>query len=577
MEMADFAHLQRVQFNLSGSEKKKSKDSAVKQRASLFESTHGKKSHKYRTLSGRDGAVPPEIARQMREEMQDGNSPDKMPSPSKLKKKRGSVVDVVNSFNDNSRCPVCGKPVYEGPELSLVEGKRYHNWCFKCESCKTKLSNCTGNYRIENGRNFCYICYDKLFNPQKQNYPMANESLLKAGGESMMEWENVPAPSLMAGWQDSNKRTSPMKAPSRRTSQVSLSIVDKEETFGFPPADDNDIHESVTRMEEPFKDAGVKDGLEIWRIEGDAAVKKFNKPAIDVPADNVGMNAFSGNLYTGDVYIFLGSRTKPTGKRFGEIFYWIGEDASAEQEGVALQLIPDLKDAVGQLFGVVQHRRIMHKAEGSFYQKFIQVISQGSPKNFQLSYMPGGYTVAGKQWDMDTLISAARDFNERLIKIHIVENTIYVEEVSLDRGSLTSDAVFLLETFGKIYQLNGITCKPIERFEGKSKFQQLARMIERQNGAIRPSPLDFEIVMETRNHQSESELKIYDIIDGVGPEWKPLSKDEKTAATKAAHAPQRRASRYDGQKWTVQDTAGYGHSTSFFGGRDFHGPGRGKK
>ena len=44
-------------------------------------------------------------------------------------------------------------------------------WCFRCESCKTKLSTGTGNYRITNGKNFCHICYDKLFNlAKKQKY-----------------------------------------------------------------------------------------------------------------------------------------------------------------------------------------------------------------------------------------------------------------------------------------------------------------------------------------------------------------------------------------------------------------------
>ena len=89
-------------------------------------------------------------------------------------------------------------------------------WCFRCESCKTKLSTGTGNYRITNGKNFCHICYDKLFNlAKKQKYSvfgMTEEQQSKlvksASKESALSWHRQSAPSLVSGWGDAAKTPS---------------------------------------------------------------------------------------------------------------------------------------------------------------------------------------------------------------------------------------------------------------------------------------------------------------------------------------------------------------------------------
>ena len=203
-------------------------------------------------------------------------------------------------------------------------------WCFRCESCKTKLSAGTGNYRITNGKNFCQICYDKLFNlAKKQKYAvfgMSEEEQSKlvksATKESALSWQRQSAPSLVSGWADAaqpasgkhgrgTERRSSMESfngfnsPSgSRTASPVPERMDDADDFGFG-SDGGDEPAG------PFDNAAQVDGVEIWRVEGKNVVQKYNEPMADRPAANVGVDAHRGTLYNGDVYVILSNSVSP--------------------------------------------------------------------------------------------------------------------------------------------------------------------------------------------------------------------------------------------------------------------------
>ena len=65
-----------------------------------------------------------------------------------------------------SKCEVCTKSVYPMEKLE-VEGKAYHKFCFKCETCKRCLN--LGSYAALEGRFYCKPHLKQLFQ-LKGNY-----------------------------------------------------------------------------------------------------------------------------------------------------------------------------------------------------------------------------------------------------------------------------------------------------------------------------------------------------------------------------------------------------------------------
>lgn len=562
--MADFSHLMNVQTSLTKRTWPRSTTN-VKSRASIFENAQ-RDAPGLPTFFTREKSKSLGKKKSPKDEQFDGFGDDHADvTPTKVNK-RDVITARVSLFNQQNHCATCDRPVFHGPELTEVDGRRYHNWCFRCESCQAKLSNCTGNFRIENNKNFCHRCFDMLFHPQKQNYPMPNtEHLVER--EQALTWDPTPAPSMLAGWQE--KINAPAKnKPSNVRRGTAVQILD-EEGFGF-----EDL-ESSPDSSDPFAHVGASDGFEIWRIEGDRAVRKSNRPAKDLPFDNVGMDAFRGVLYDGDIYVFLNSSTRQTGKRFAEIFYWVGKNAPVDAELALDDVLPQLRKALPRELGNVAARRIDQIQKGPFFQKFKDAYAAATTgKNFALTFKSGGFSGGKTETSLDELNEASYVFENRLIKVKLEDGTIIVGEVPCTADSITNDAVYLLETFGKLYQFNGIRCRPVERFEGRMKFQSLAAQIEKRVGAVRPPNLDFEAIMQTRNGSSDGERRFYEILAGQGPNWEPMTESETQHAIAEAHSTPRRESKYDGTKWQVRDLTIYEHSTSFFGGRNAAGPGR---
>ena len=40
---------------------------------------------------------------------------------------RSSLAAKISAYNDANKCPTCQQAVYDGPDQSMVDGKRYHN------------------------------------------------------------------------------------------------------------------------------------------------------------------------------------------------------------------------------------------------------------------------------------------------------------------------------------------------------------------------------------------------------------------------------------------------------------------
>lgn len=86
--------------------------------------------------------------------------------------------------------------------------------------------------------------------------------------------------------------------------------------------------------------------------------------------------------------------------------------------------------------------------------------------------------------------------------------------------------------------------------------------------------LDVDI-MQTRSEASALEKAFFTQLEGRGLPWKPLSRRQlKTLKKTMSRLAMKSNSAYKGQRWDVNDTTLYEHSTSYFGGRQALGPGR---
>jgi hypothetical protein len=102
-----------------------------------------------------------------------------------------------------------------------------------------------------------------------------------------------------------------------------------------------------------FAGAGQEEGLEIWRIE--------NLLPVLVP------KPMHGKFYTGDSYLILKTYTQPTKK--WNLHFWLGNETSSDEMGVAAYKTVDLDDYLGG--GPVQYRECQG-AESSLFMGYFK-------------------------------------------------------------------------------------------------------------------------------------------------------------------------------------------------------------
>lgn len=102
-----------------------------------------------------------------------------------------------------------------------------------------------------------------------------------------------------------------------------------------------------------FAASGQAPGLEVWRIE--------NMTAVPLPKKEY------GKFSEGDAYIVL-KTTQPKNKLVWDLFFWLGSESTADEQGVAAYKAVEIDDALGG--APVQHREEQGKESQEFLQCF---------------------------------------------------------------------------------------------------------------------------------------------------------------------------------------------------------------
>ncbi|EGD82454.1 villin-1 [Salpingoeca rosetta] len=196
-----------------------------------------------------------------------------------------------------------------------------------------------------------------------------------------------------------------------------------------------------TVFDPSFTGVGQKPGLEIWRVEKLAVVKK-----------NKDDKAHKGELHEGDAYIIL--QTKEVhGALQRNIFFWLGKDSSQDEQGVAAYKTVELDQSLGD--EPVQHREVQNHESDEFLGLF---------KN-GLRYLEGGVATGFRHVDRDA-------YETRLLHIKGRRN-IRVSQVKLDPSSMNEGDVFVLDAGKDIFQWNGKGASRVE----KSKALEVTKRI----------------------------------------------------------------------------------------------------
>jgi len=197
--------------------------------------------------------------------------------------------------------------------------------------------------------------------------------------------------------------------------------------------------------------AGLKPGLQIWRIES-FKVKPWPESKY-------------GQFHTGDSYIVLHTYIKDPevnpDKLAWNVHFWIGSESSQDEYGTAAYKTVELDDKLGG--AAVQHREVESSESDLFCGHF--------PKGVR--YLKGGVATGFKHVEDP----ATRE--PVLLRIKGTAGNMQLRQVRLKRTYMNSGDVFVMDTVDALWQWNGAEASAHE----KSKAAELCRLLQADDAA----------------------------------------------------------------------------------------------
>mmetsp|Transcript_13234 Transcript_13234/g.26859 ORF Transcript_13234/g.26859 Transcript_13234/m.26859 type:complete len:405 (+) Transcript_13234:42-1256(+) len=196
--------------------------------------------------------------------------------------------------------------------------------------------------------------------------------------------------------------------------------------------------EAAANSEPQWDGAGMKPGLQIWRIE-QFRVKPWPKSKY-------------GRFHVGDSYIILNTYVKdPTvnpDKLAWDVHFWIGSESTQDEYGTAAYKTVELDDRLRG--AAVQHREVQ-EAESELFLSYFG--------GHQVMYLDGGAASGFK-----VVTEEVRP--TRLFWLKGRANNLLLKEVKVRRDSMNSGDVFILDTEDGIWQWSGKEANAHERSKG---------------------------------------------------------------------------------------------------------------
>ncbi|PKA52011.1 Villin-1 [Apostasia shenzhenica] len=200
-----------------------------------------------------------------------------------------------------------------------------------------------------------------------------------------------------------------------------------------------------SEVDEAFRGAGAKAGLEIWCIE--------NLRPVSIPKSS------HGKFFSGSTYIVLSTALLKNGNCQHDIHYWLGTEANEEDSNIASDKALELDAALGSR--AVHYREV----QGSETEKF-------------LSYFKPCIIPAEGLFTSQLHATGNESYPVTLLACK-GEHAVHVKEVPFSRSSLNHNDVFILDTNSKIFLFSGCNSSIQERAKALEVVQYVN---EKQHG-----------------------------------------------------------------------------------------------
>jgi len=245
----------------------------------------------------------------------------------------------------------------------------------------------------------------------------------------------------------------------------------KDSNCALIGSDEDKAARKHAAMAEPaWEGAGIKPGLQVWRIE------EFQ--VVPWPEDRY------GEFMMGDSYIVLRTTEDPdSGKLLHDIHFWLGRDTTPDEMGTAAYKTVELDD----LFDgePIQHREVQ----------------EGESQEFRSFFPNLTYRKGGKASGFRKASSAIELYEHKMYRVRKMQvGGLQLEEVALHRNSLNDGDVFIIDAGAKIYIWEGRQASPFEKNLANKEAERLES--ERDGRA-------------TATHDIDDDF--WDLVGGRGP------------------------------------------------------------
>ncbi|KAH3881637.1 hypothetical protein DPMN_005563 [Dreissena polymorpha] len=200
------------------------------------------------------------------------------------------------------------------------------------------------------------------------------------------------------------------------------------------------VKKAAALGEPAWKNAGVQPGLQIWRIV------KFI--VTEWPKEDY------GKFYNGDSYIILNTYTEGGSADLKyDVHFWIGSESSQDEYGTAAYKTVELDTFLDDK--AVQHREVQGFESELFRSYFKELVT-----------MEGGAETGFRHVE-------PTKYKTRLLQVFGKGANLQIREVPLNKKSLNSDDVFILDAGLTVYQFNGNHASPFEKARAMEFLQNI--------------------------------------------------------------------------------------------------------
>jgi len=251
------------------------------------------------------------------------------------------------------------------------------------------------------------------------------------------------------------------------------------------------VKKESAESEPAWQGCGQEVGVKIWRIV------KFK--VTDWPEDQY------GEFFSGDSYIILNTYKEEDEIKY-DVHFWIGKYSTQDEYGTAAYKTVELDTFLDDK--PIQHREVQGHESAKFKTYFptLTLLKGGADTGFK-RVLPEAYV-------------------PRLFHVKKEGRTkITCTEVSMKRGNLNSDDVFIIDNGATISQWNGSSCSHDEKFKAAQEVDKIqskrpkARTETLEEGSLSSEHSIYKLFKDGQSKKKEDvkgERKMFEVSDEDG-------------------------------------------------------------